>query len=235
MITTISSGIKQLDDLLDIGGYPLGRIIEISGDVSVGKTYLSLLSAQSFLKRKKKVLFIDAEYSLSTTFIQNMGLSLTGMCLLTENKIEKIFDIVRNNLNEYDLFILDSLPAILIKEDEFNAYNIIDKYYLAKSMGHFLRSIIRKIYDYNKLFIIINQFRFIRRGLIVHLTPGRNLMRTYAAIRISLFNNGFIIKNVRTRVGHKVLFKIVKNSLGTPNKTMSLNLIYNKGFMVNED
>lgn len=237
-VDVIPTGSIHLDNALGINGLPKGRIVEIYGNESSGKTTVALQVAAECQKNNGRVAYIDAENALDYKYIKNIGINLDDLIIANPEHGEQAFSIVDALIktNLIDLIIIDSVAA-LIPQSELNA-NIEDQNIglHARLMSKGLRMIQGVIAKSNVCVIFINQLRE-KVGVMFgnpEITTGGRALKFYSSIRIEVKKNE-LLKSGNDIEGIKSKITIVKNKLAAPLKTCYIDIFFGKGFDYNND
>jgi recombination protein RecA len=230
---TVSTGSILLDDAIGIGGYPKGRIIEIFGPESSGKTTLSLHAIVEVQKNNGNAAFIDAEHSFNPEHAKKMGVDINKLIISQPDYGEQALDIleVLVKTNEIDLVVIDSVSALVPKkelEGEIEDQNIGTQ---ARMMSRALRRLNGIISKNNCLVIFINQLRE-KVGLIFgnpETTSGGRALRFYSSLRLDIRKIDAIKSTNGECLGINVRVKIIKNKLAPPFKHVPLKLNFSTG------
>lgn len=237
-IPVISSGSYLIDEITGIGGYPKGRIIEIFGPESSGKTTLALHAIASAQKEGLITAFIDAEHSIDVIFAQKIGVDIKSLIISQPNSGEQALELVEHLLNtkKIALIVVDSVAALTpIEEIEGN---ISDKTIglQAKLMAKSLRKLNSIISETKTVVIFINQIRE-KIGVIFgnpEITPGGRSLKFYSTFRIET--------RLKERIGtqnnliaQKTTVKIIKNKLAIPYKKTEILIYFDKGINNDEE
>ena len=232
-IETISTGSILLNKILGIGGYPKGRIVEIYGPESSGKTTFCLQAIAEVQKTFKNAAFIDAEHAFNLEYAKKIGVNEKKLVIVRPQYGEQAFDILEVLLKskKFDLIVIDSVSALIPKkelESDINDQFIGNQ---AKLMSKALRKLVGLISNSNCLVIFINQLRE-KIGVFFgnpETTSGGRALKFYSSLRLDLRkiesvkdkNNNFIGANIRVR--------IVKNKLAPPLETAVIRINFNNG------
>ncbi|MFI4870163.1 MAG: ATPase domain-containing protein [Candidatus Carsonella ruddii] len=233
-IECLSTGSLNIDNILGIGGLPYGRITEIFGQESSGKTTLAF----SIIKEAQKVgdvcAYIDVENSIDINYLENLGINLKKILIFQPNNGEDVFEICYKliNTNIINIIIIDSVAAI-ISNNEFLYNETVGSHARLVSKG--LKKIISIIRKKNVLFILINQVRTkINNFFCKEISTGGNSVKFYSSIRIELKKIGFL-KSKNNIIGQEVKVTILKNKLSKPYRDTKIQIIYGYGiYILNE-
>lgn len=231
-IETFSSGSFLLDNALVIGGYPKGRIIEIYGPESSGKTTLSLHAISEVQKSGGIVAFIDAEHSLDPKYCKNLGIDTSKMLVSQPDNGEQALDILEMLVksNSVDLIVVDSVAALVPKTELDGEMSDQSIGLQARMMSKALRKLNGLISKTNTTVIFINQLRE-KIGVIFgnpETTTGGKALKFFSSVRLEVRKGETITANSEI-IGNKIKAKVVKNKTAIPFKSVVLSLIYNKG------
>jgi len=228
----ISSGSFLIDRAIGIGGYPKGRIIEIFGPESSGKTTLSLHAIAETQKLGERAAFIDVEHALDPRYVKNLGVDVENLIVAQPDSGEQALDILEMLVKSktISLVVVDSVAA-LVPQAELNGEMSDQSIGLqARLMSKALRKLNGIISKTNTTVIFINQLRE-KVGVIFgnpETTPGGRALRFYSSVRLEV-RKGEVISLNGEAAASKIKIKIVKNKIAPPFKTCQITIAYNKG------
>ena len=224
-IEFLTTGIEALDEVIR---YPRGRISEIYGLQSVGKTSLMMMSIAGMTAQGHKVLYMDVENTFNQEWAESLGVDLEKLDISDEAIVEEVVEIVRQSIGNYDCIIVDTVAAMIPRAESEGDSGDAVMGLKARLMGQFMRMIVAKLDKSKCALVFVNQ---LRENLEIYAakysTPGGLAIKYAASVRIELKTTSKqrIVKSTE-RAGHKITATVTKSKVGKPHKSTEFPLMY---------
>jgi recombination protein RecA len=242
-VPSIPSNLISLDkEVLGCGGFPRGRIIEVYGPESAGKTAICLHLVGECQKVGGVAALVDAEHALSPTFADTLGVDMRELIISQPNCGEEALEIVEGLVDAgVDLIIVDSVAALTPRAEIEGEMGDSHMGLMARLLSQAMRKLCAKISKANTVVIFVNQVRE-KIGLVFgdpSVTTGGRALKFYSSIRLEVRrvagSKGGVLKDGETIIGHRMNVKATKNKMSFPFKESIVDLHYATGFQQNED
>lgn len=233
-VDVVSTSIPTLDNILGIGGFPRGRIVEVFGPESSGKTTLTLQTLAEAQKAGLQVAFVDVEHALDPKYATLLGVDMDNVLISQPDSAEQALEVVEAlaRSGQVAVIVLDSVAALTSRAELNGEFGDALVGVIARLMGSAMRKLTATVADNNVLLIFINQLRDKIGGFgygPTQTTTGGHALKYQASVRLETRRISSIKAGEKV-IGHKTKIKVVKNKFSAPHQETESDLIYGEGF-----
>lgn len=233
VVDVVTTGIYSLDKVLGVGGFPKGRIIEVYGPESTGKTTLALSVIAEAQQKGDAVAFVDAEHALDLDMAAKLGVKVEELLLSQPDSGEDALELVETlaRTGEVGVIVVDSVAALTPKAEIDGNMGDSHMGLQARLMSQACRKLTGVLSKTNTMIIFINQIRM-KIGIMFgnpETTTGGNALKFYSSMRLEVRRGGKIMSGDK-QIGHNVVVKVAKNKLAPPHAKTEIPLLYGIGF-----